>query len=509
MDRISNMKAADLTDEQVKYELLVRGKNVAELEANGSLADQLQTILEAEITEQRDPLDWVLEMTSAQKDQELVACINSVKEMKTRFDDYELDDTLAWDNFVLSRLVHYDCRLKRIQYDGTSDESRSASRKLEVTLQWVNRMFSRYEEERPQTPQRNGNQANGPPPPAANGLGGVEEPVNRSGGTDASPQGRPTFEYHGSPSTFRSSEFFAKQPTPPHPAGAPGAATWARSQDVRLVMIQLANAEEEIKREFKRVEPRPEVMNSLLHRLKLAHDQIEDITRRITAAEEETAQLAEDALYKWEQIERWTVSKMVNDGRRTKTNASSTLRDTVSDRRQDGEPFLSSIDDIGVDHPHDPHRNRRGITQKSVSFEDDNDTNRHDNSYSDDRPDDREEQNLGRLWPPRNDTDMAFKTEESIPRYSSRTERSGYGGSTPWQQQMQALSKAMGHRRFDGESKDQKLLSVNEFIGLLRMYQRSARIPDNVLLGAVPTQMTGLAFQWWSTVGSNVNIRTV
>lgn len=501
-----------MTEEQVKYELQVRGKNVGDMEADGSLVDQLQTILDTEAEAQKDPLDWTLDLTPAQKDQELADCINSVKELRRRFDEFELDDTMQWDNFVISRLVHNDYRLKRIQYEGTSEETRLASKKQEVTSQWITRMFTQYDVERAQPPARDESVQTIPPqlpPPLPTEVNQsdadrMNDRSNKNGGPQHGTLDNTYSAFH-SPTTFRSSEFCVRQTTPPHPTNARSAAAWARAQDIRIVMTQLTNAEEELRQEFKRAEPREDVMNSLLHRLKISHDQVNEITRNLTVSEEETAQLAEDVLAKWEQLDRWAVSKIVSEGRRSKTNASSTLRDNVKDKKKTGVPFDTYIDEIGFDNCHEIGRSRRGLSQKSVTFEEDNGTAKHGKTDQHDRPTEREEVQMGRLWPSRNGTDTTFTVGDDFPRYSGRSERSyGHGGSTPWQQQMQALSKAMGHRRFDGENKDQKLLSVNEFIGLLRMYQRSARISDEVLISAVPTQMTGLAFQWWATVGPNI-----
>lgn len=180
-----------MIEEQVQYELHVRGKNVAELDGGGSLTKQLQVILDAEATAQKHPLDWVLDMTPEQKDQELAVCINSVRELKESFYEYELDDTLAWDNGVISRLIHTDFRLQRIQDKHTSKETLVTSKKHEVLTQWINQMFTQYNEKRPQALAENTPKQTDLPRPCH------------------------TLQ---SPNTCCSSEFRAEQTTHPHPS---------------------------------------------------------------------------------------------------------------------------------------------------------------------------------------------------------------------------------------------------------------------------------------------------
>lgn len=511
MSRLSDMKAADLTLEQVKYELRVRGRSIEELETSGPLADQLQAILVEEVANQKDPLEWELNLTEEQKDQELESCVSCVRELRTTFWDHELDDTLAWDNFVVSRLVHSDYRLKRIQYDGTSEDTRIAAKKQEVAAGWIRQMFAQLDSashqpanQRPESFER--------PPPRSDDTIEIEDNGRRTDRTSrpdrsTHQRGGSAVEYAWSPNTsghtFQSSEYLAKQNTPPRPATARGAAKWAREQDAHIAMSQLLHVEDELKKEFRRTEPRQEYTNSMLHRLKLAHDQIEEISRKITEGEEETSRLVDDAFDKWEQLDRWAVSKIVGArSKASKTTASSTLQENVRNKKKSTVSFDTYIDEIGFDSENESTRNRRDLSQKCVSFEDESPTDYPSNAMNNEQK--KEEEMNTRLWPPRKDSDSSAEVEDDDMSHSRPGRSWGSNGSTSWQQQMQALSKAMGHRRFDGERSDQKLLSVAEFIGLLRMYQQSARITDSVLLRAVPTQLTGRAFLWWATVGGSI-----
>lgn len=500
-----------MTEEQVKYELRIRGLNVDELETSGPLAEQLQAILDNEVATQKDPLEWELAATSDQKDQELTVCVNIIRELRTQSEAHELDDTLTWDNFVISRLVHTDYRLKRIQYEGTSEDTRIASKKLTVASQWLSQLFTQVD-----------SVAQSEQGAAANASPANENPIDhidldesnvgapqRTVGSDVRPPAGPPADTHWSPArTCRSSEYYVRQSTPPHPTTAQGAAVWARAQDARLVITQLAHVEEELKREFKRSELRMEITNSLMHRLKLASDQITEIRRKMTASEDETSRVLDDAIDKWEQLDSWAVSKIVGNNTQSKATASSTLRDGTQGKKNTIAPFNTGIDEIGFDTPIDSARSRRNPTPnpapKCVTFGEASEIEYPHRDTAKPTAEEGETRPVNeQLWPPRDDTEsIVVEEEDTGSNWSHRTW--GHGGSTPWQQQMQALTKAMGHRRFDGENKDQKLLSVNEFIGLVRMYQRSARISERILLGALPTQMTGLAFQWWTTVGPRI-----
>lgn len=73
-------------------------------------------------------------------------------------------------------------------------------------------------------------------------------------------------------------------------------------------------------------------------------------------------------------------------------------------------------------------------------------------------------------------------------------------------QGQQYLARVLGNRRYDGKQSDgNKSISLDEFIGHARAYQRSTRSAEAVVLSQLATFFSGQAFIWWLTNGHTIH----
>lgn len=72
-------------------------------------------------------------------------------------------------------------------------------------------------------------------------------------------------------------------------------------------------------------------------------------------------------------------------------------------------------------------------------------------------------------------------------------------------QGQQYLARVLGHRRYEGKVTDQsKTISLDEFMGHARSYQRSTGTTDAVVLTQLATFFSNQAFKWWQTNSTTV-----
>lgn len=72
-------------------------------------------------------------------------------------------------------------------------------------------------------------------------------------------------------------------------------------------------------------------------------------------------------------------------------------------------------------------------------------------------------------------------------------------------QGQQYLARVLGHRRYEGKVNDQsKNISLDEFIGHARAYQKSSGYSDTVLLTQLATFFSNQAFKWWQSNSASI-----
>lgn len=72
-------------------------------------------------------------------------------------------------------------------------------------------------------------------------------------------------------------------------------------------------------------------------------------------------------------------------------------------------------------------------------------------------------------------------------------------------QGQQYLARVLGHRRYEGKVTDQsKTITLDEFMGHARSYQRSTGTTDAVVLTQLATFFSNQAFKWWQTNSTTI-----
>lgn len=94
------------------------------------------------------------------------------------------------------------------------------------------------------------------------------------------------------------------------------------------------------------------------------------------------------------------------------------------------------------------------------------------------------------------------------PRNNSHTSTSAPMEQLPTMnacQGQQFLSRVLGHRRYEGNVTDgNKSISLDEFMGHARSYQRSTGTTDGVVLSQLATFFSNQAFRWWQTNSTSI-----
>lgn len=491
------MRAEYLEENQIQYELDRRVNMPNVSEDTGTNVERLQSRLDRDIAEERDPLFWTMELTLEQREEEIIQCEAAIQRLFDRTTQCFLTPSVGEGARIFGQMIHYHWRLNRIDTTGASPELlrrmaesqeriHQSATDLETLLaamriRSTGHTFASTMSVQAEEPHENGISAN-----LSSTLNGDAQLVGNP--TPAAPRNTSDQQrvMHEEEWHYLELTFVAmKRPIEAWMSGAPistqqlidaRAEIGALYNKIQRLRNQVAATEQELVAKLHRMLLDVNMMRStVVLELNQRGASAESMQRGMARGPQST--LAVPSLNRAPYITPF-YSNIDNMN----------LNDTVATYMPPTQP-LNANQTYGVSQPSQPMASGPEASQPQIG-------------------------NVRTYPPGANDhTPIRLAYHPSVPigstlgsqeRPSIEPNPNGsannQSGPSGWYHNQQSIMKALSHRKYDGQTADgQKTISVDEFIGYLRAYQESGGISDEMLLRYISVCMTGAAFTWWST----------
>lgn len=141
MEKWPTLKAMDLTEAEVAYEMRVRVIGQTADDSFNTNATILQKALEAEAQENRDPLFWTLTLSDRERAEEVTICHAAVLSLANAVDQTMKNSSVELDTAVISRLAHYDYRWQRINVENAEESIQAQHDETKRAMAWAKQVL--------------------------------------------------------------------------------------------------------------------------------------------------------------------------------------------------------------------------------------------------------------------------------------------------------------------------------------------------------------------------------
>lgn len=505
---LERMNAASLEEEQIAYELACRVTAGGASDQTGTPVERLQRLLEQDIMDRRDPLDWTLDLTNEQCEEEVTKSYTAVERLTARTDQCYTTPSLVEIGIIESQLIHYYDRLRRINVEGGGAELINRHRE---SLSAIMKGMGEVETIKAALRTLSASRASRFPNETAENVPKEPEKENPLSSTLTD-------------DTLNKTHFEGmKTPAPRHMTTAQKQAE--RRELFEEVLLIFRFTQKAVNRWSHGYEYMDPPLSELQAKIQTTRIEVTKLQSMVTTAEPElVTKLSE--MY-WQVIGWQQAVKAEQDLKNLCENttpagepAQSTMRNVKNGGGQrNSGPFVSRINAMSLDDTQNSEA--LGVDRPTPSVRFTNDKTGGLTTALRGGGGKEEQARLAtessRLWPP-----MESEKEHTHNNYHPsipNVQREGVQNRTvtlaqnekptdsarQWQYIQQSLVKALSHRKYDGRTADgQKTMTIDDFVGHLRAFQASVELSDSEILRSISSCMTGAAFTWWAT-----NMKTI
>lgn len=516
MYSLVRMRAEYLEENQIQYEMDRRANMPNISEETGTNSERLQSRLDRDMAEERDPLFWTMEFTPEQREEEITHCETAIQQLFDRTTQCFVTPSLDEGQRIFGQMLHYHWRLNRIDMAGAAPE---LSRRMAENQERIHQSTTDLDALLAALRIRSTGHTF-----ASTTTATVEEPTDHEITNNLS-------------STMNGDSFtnthLAGNPTPPGPRIPPAQQRVIHEEEWSYIEMTYTAMRRPIEAWQSGAPISTQQLIDARAEIGALYNKIQRLRNQVTTAEQGLATKLHQMLVEVNLLRSTVVLELNQRGASSEsihremargpqsTLAGQALGGTLSRPGQ----FYSNIDNMNLNDTMTTYmpssRNNAHVHMRRP--------NNVDQTYSVNPstipagavPTVNPPENSGaRTWPPGSNVYSPGRPayHPSVPmgstigsqgRPMAETDQSSGTQNNPapgnWYHNQQSILKALSHRKYDGQTADgQKTISVDEFIGYLRAYQESGGISDEILLRYISVCMTGAAFTWWST-----NIRRI